>query len=50
MGKNLVRNQGMGLCRHEIDIISREDKPQLHYELHEHSIHGDFWMNERKML
>ena len=42
MGENLGQNQGMGLCQQETDTSSREDKPQLHYELHEHTIHGEF--------
>ena len=47
MRENLGRNQGMGICQQEIDTIIRENKPQLHYELHEHTIHGEFWRNKR---
>ena len=47
MGENLGQNQGIGQCRQEIETRSREDKPQLHYELHEHTFHGEFWRNKR---
>ena len=47
MGKDLGKNQRMGLCRSENDAGSRENKPQYHYELHEYTFHGEFWWDKR---
>ena len=46
MGKNLGRNQRMGLYGQENNTRSGEDKPQHHHELHEHTVHGDLWRSE----
>ena len=42
MGKNMGRDQGMGLCRQETNPGRRENIPEHYHELHEHILHGYF--------
>ena len=47
MDQNLGRNQRMGLPGQENNTRSTEDQLQYHHELHEYTVHGKIWRNER---